>query len=103
MVLEYYDRDKLSTTINVDYKRQKVSIVNYTDDLIARAFGINENPSFQDFEDFLESRCFPRSRDHLKWVLRDLGLDCYDPLAIIQKTYGKMADDYMWLKIISKE
>lgn len=48
----------------------------------------------------MESRCFPRTRDYLKWVLRDLGLDCYEPLAIIKKTSGRMADDDMWLEII---
>lgn len=103
MVLEYYNGERLSTRITVDYRTQKVAVVNYTDDLIARAFGVNEDPSFQDYEDFLESRCFPRTRDHLKWVLQDLGLDCYDPLAIVQKTSGRMADDHMWLKIIYEE
>ncbi|MCM1106670.1 MAG: hypothetical protein NC355_06970, partial [Blautia sp.] len=102
MVLEYYDRDKLSTKIVVDYKTQSVEIENYTDDLIARAFGINENPTFADYEYFLESRCFPKTRDHLKWVLHDIGVSHYEPLAIIHKTAGRMADDAMWLKIVQE-
>ncbi|MCM1282297.1 MAG: hypothetical protein NC180_04475 [Muribaculaceae bacterium] len=102
MVLEYYDRDKLSTKIVVDYKTQSVKIENYTDDLIARAFGINENPTFADYEYFLESRCFPKTRDHLKWVLHDIGVSHYEPLAIIHKTAGRLADDAMWLKIVQE-
>lgn len=103
MILEFYNLDKLSTVIHVDYKKQTVAITNYTDDLTERAFGIKENPSFQDYEDFLESRCFPRTRNHLKWILQDLGLEYYDPLSIIQKTSGVMAEDHMWLKIIQED
>lgn len=103
MVLEYYNKDQLTTVINVDYKRQTVAVTNYTDKLIDRAFGIKENPSFQDYEDFLESRCFPRTRAYMKWILQDLGLDYYDPLSIIKKTSGVMAEDHMWLKIIEED
>lgn len=98
MILEYYNKDKLSTLINVDYPNKKVSIVNYTDDLVSRAFGINENPTIKDFEEFLEDRCFPRSRDKLKLILKDIGVDYYDPYLICKKTEGRMAEDNMWIK-----
>ena len=52
-----------------------------------------------DYEEFLESRCFPRSRDKMKIILRDLGLPFYDPFLIIQKTKGKMAEDDFWIEI----
>lgn len=100
MRFKYYDGDKLSTIIEVDYREQTVEIENFTDDNISRAFGVNESPTFQDFEDFLESRCFPRTRDKMKLILRELGLDCYDPLSIVQVTKGVMADDQMWLDIV---
>ena len=100
MVLEYMNRDKLSTKINVDYLNQTVSIKNYTSDMLARAFGVNEHPTFKDYEEFLESRCFPRTRDHVKWILNDMGLDSYDPLSIVKKTGGRMADDYMWIRFV---
>ena len=51
-------------------------------------------------EYFLESRCFPKSRAMLKSILRELGLDSYDPLAIIEKTQGRMAEDKQWIHLI---
>ena len=53
----------------------------------------------EDFMEFLESRCFPRTRDHLRLVLKDLELDSYDPLAIVEKTKGRMAEDFQWIQI----
>lgn len=49
---------------------------------------------------FLKDRCVPQERDGLKYYLSDLGLDCYDPLAIIRKTEGRMAEDSCWIKIV---
>ena len=53
----------------------------------------------EDFKEFLESRCFPRTRDKMKLVLEDVGVPCYDPYLIIEKTEGRMAEDDFWLKI----
>ena len=44
-------------------------------------------------------RCMPRTRDRLRLVLEDIGVDSYDPMAIIEKTQGRMAEDGQWLKI----
>ena len=49
---------------------------------------------------FLESRCVPRQRDGLSHYLAELGLDRYDPLEIIRKTAGRMAEDHFWIKIL---
>ena len=92
MVVEYYDGDKLSTRINADYVNNKVTIENYTDDLV----------SIKDFEEFLESRCFPRTRDKVKLILKDMELDFYDPYLICKKTEGQMAEDHMWLKFLDE-
>lgn len=35
----------------------------------------------------------------MKLILRDLDLPFYDPLLIIEKTKGKMAEDNFWLQI----
>ena len=75
-------------------------MINKTDEVIHQAFGVKAKPNWEDFEYFLESRCFPRTRDHLKLVLRDLGLDSYDPLAIIEKTEGRMAEDKQWINLM---
>ena len=49
--------------------------------------------------EFLESRCFPKSRDKMKLVLKDLRLPFYDPIMIIEKTEGRMAEDDFWIRI----
>ena len=59
-----------------------------------------ENPSWADFEYFLEDRCFPRTRDHAKDLLREIGVPFYDPLLIIEKTKGYMEGDYQWILIL---
>ena len=64
-----------------------------------RAFGVRELPTWDDFMEFLEDRCIPRERDGLRYYLEALGLDEYDPLAIVQRTEGRMAEDHQWLKI----
>ena len=95
----YMYKDTPCTLIDVDEVRKIIRIRNYTDNLQFTAFGIKENPTIEDYNEFLESRCFPRTRDKMKLVLRDLGIPFYDPYLIIQKTEGRMAEDDFWLKI----
>ncbi len=87
------------TIIDVDFINEKIKIENRTDDILRRAFGVVENPTWKQFNEFLKDRCFPETRGNLKSVLKDLGIECYDPLQIIEKTKGKTADDNMWIKI----
>lgn len=101
--LWYMFKDEVCTIIDVDEKNRKVEISNYTNDLIFRAFGNNEHPNFDEYQDFIESRCFPKSRDNLKIYLRELDLPFYEPLMIIEKTLGKMADDDFWINIERKQ
>ena len=99
MRMDFMCKAECCTMILVDFKREKVEIINTTDNILYRAFGIKVKPTWEDFMEFLEERCFPRTRDHMKLILKDLGLDFYDPLAIVEKTKGKMAEDFQWLKI----
>lgn len=85
--------------IDVDVRTRRVKIKNFVSDTVFRAFGNNEHPSYEEYENFLESRCFPRSRDKMKIMLKELNLPFYDPFLIIQKTGGKMAEDNFWIQI----
>ena len=91
--LKYYYRDMLCTVIDVNEMEQRVYIRNYTDNLLYRAFGKNEQPTFSDYEEFLESRCFPKSRDKMKLVLKEYDIPFYDPFLIVEKTGGRMEED----------
>ena len=97
--LWYYYERQVCTIIDADELRRVVSMRNYTNNPLYRAFGINTEPSFEDYEAFLASRCFPESRDKMKLQLKELGVPFYDPLLIIEKTEGRMADDHFWIRI----
>lgn len=97
--IDYMNHDECCTVILVDFLHEKILIQNETDELLFRAFGVKEKPTWEDFEYFLEDRCVPRTRYGMKEILKDYGLDSYDPLAIIEKTGGHMAEDHQWLKL----
>ena len=99
MRLWYLYLNTVCTIIDVDIMNQRVKIKNYTNNLLFRAFGRNEHPTFSDYEEFLKSRCFPEERDKMKLMLRDLDIPFYDPLLIIEKTDGRMAEDDFWIRI----
>lgn len=95
----YMFKQSICTIIDVDERKREIMIKNFIDNPIYRAFGVNEEPDFEDYEKFLESRCFPRERDMMKLELRELDIPFYDPLMIVEKTNGRMAEDQFWLKI----
>ncbi len=97
--LWYYYRDTVCTIIDVDTIGQRVAVTNFTDNLLFRAFGRNEHPSFSEYEEFLKTRCFPEERDKMKLILKELDIPFYDPLMIIEKTGGRMAEDLFWVRI----
>lgn len=96
--LYYMFENTVCTIIDIDEVNRSVAIKNYTSNPQFRAFGINTEPTFEDYEEFIESRCFPRSRDKIKLELERLGIPFYDPLLIIEKTEGRMAEDDFWIK-----
>ena len=81
------------------FNKQKVKIKNYTDKIMFRAFGVVETPNYNQYQEFLKSRCFPESRDKMKLILKDLGLPFYDPIMIIEKPEGRMAEDDFGIRI----
>ena len=97
--LWYMHNQKVCTIIDVNEVRKEIKIKNYTDNLLFRAFGVEENPDYNRYIEFLESRCFPEGRDKMKLVLRDLDIPFYDPFLIIEKTEGRMAEDNFWIRI----
>lgn len=95
----YYDGDILCSLVAADFTDQTLCTENYVSDVIKTAFGNNELPTWADFQNFLEERCIPRARAGLREYIEALGLDEYDPLEIIKKTSGRMAEDNQWIKI----
>lgn len=94
-----YDREKLCTIIYADHTDKIVFVENFTDNLVKTAFGRRKFPDWNDFCEFIEERCIPRSRAGLREYLECIGLDEYDPFEIILKTKGRMAEDQQWLDV----
>ena len=97
--MDYMNEDECCSRLLVSFRNRKVVVENGTDIPFHRAFGMKAKPTWKDFEEFLEERCMPRTRDRLRLVLEDIGVDSYDPMAIIEKTQGRMAEDRQWLRI----
>lgn len=96
--LWYMHRQTPCTLIDVDEINKAVSIRNFTNNIMFCAFGTEQHPTYTMYEEFLESRCFPRERDKMKLILKELDLPFYDPVMIIEKTQGRMAEDDFWIK-----
>ena len=99
-VLYFYYEDTLCTKICADYQTKKVAIQNETKDVLRRAFGVEAYPTWTDYMDFLRERCVPETRDGISFYLKELGLEVYEPLEIIRKTEGRMAEDNHWIRIM---
>ena len=97
--LSYYNGDTLCTTILADPNDQTLCFENYTDRVLKTAFGNNHAPTWADFQFFLAERCIPRSRAGLREYLETIGVEEYDPLEIIRKTEGRMAEDQQWIRV----
>ena len=99
MIIKFYNENILETTIYAYPDKEIVRIKNHTDDVIHLAFGINQNPTWTDFEAFLEDRCPPRTRANIKEILESLDLQYYDPISICKKTEGRTVEDNSWMEI----
>ena len=66
MRMNFMNGKQLCTVIDIDFKHEVVRMKNYTDRIPLRAFGVVENPSWADFEEFLKERCLSASRAGLK-------------------------------------
>lgn len=95
----YMYKDRKCTLIDVDELERKIKIKNYVHNIMYLAFGSNNHPSYEDYEEFLKSRCFPETRDKMKIELAALNIPFYDPFMIIEKTKGRMAEDDFWIYI----
>ena len=103
IVYVYANREDPATIIDACALTRKVKIVNLTDDMLSRAFGVREDPSWKDYEEFLESRCMPRTRFGIREELSYMGIDSYDPFLILCKTSGRVYGDHQYLRKMGEE
>ena len=96
---DYYDGDLLCARIYADFTAEEIFAENTTENTAKTAFGKQLFPTWEDFLTFLEERCIPRQRAGLRAYLAALGLEEYDPVEIVEKTGGRMAEDRQWLEV----
>ena len=99
IMVKLYDDKTLCTKICADFTDKTLIAENYTKNIVKTAFGENCVPSWDDFEGFLEERCMPKSRAGIREYLETIGVDEYNPIEIIKKTKGRMAEDKQWLEL----
>lgn len=101
-VYRYYHGDELCSTIYADFTTEQIAVEDNIRDIVHTAFGRNAAPTWNDFLAFLSDRCVPRSRKGINYLLQAMGLDEYDPVKIVKKTQGRMAEDKQCL-FVSEE
>lgn len=99
VILRYYHEETLCSKIAANYTGCTLAVENYTPNILHTAFGNNPSPTWEDLQLFLEERCIPRTRAGLREYLEAIGVEEYDPLEIIKKTAGRMAEDAQWLRV----
>lgn len=99
LLLSYYDGDTLCSQIAADDTDQTLCTKDFVSDFLKTAFGNNQLPTWEDYLHFLEDRCIPHARAGLREYLETLDLEEYDPLEIIKKTSGRMAEDDQWIRL----
>ena len=99
MMIEFYDKEMLCTKIIADFTDKTLSVQNLTEHIVKTAFGRNEAPTWEDLLNFFEERCVPRNRSGIREYLEAIGVEEYNPLEIIKKTNGRMAEDDQWIKL----
>ena len=98
-LFKFFDGNELCTTIHADFTDEELCAENHISDPAKTAFGNNALPTWEDFLAFLEERCIPRQRAGLREYLEVIGIGEYDPIEIIKKTAGRMAEDGQWLEM----
>ena len=66
MRMNFMNGQQLCTVIDIDFKHEVVRMKNYTDRIPLRAFGVVENPSWADFEDFGNITLSESTMDYIK-------------------------------------
>lgn len=104
MKINYYkDQGVLLTEMEIDFVNQTVKIKNHTDNMIDRAFGVNEHPTMKDFEEFCEYRSIPQTRYNFKTEMRLRGITDTSPMGIMRFYHGRIDDDNCYIEIVEDD
>lgn len=102
MHIDFYNKYDRIAEIDFDPKKETVSrYKTYSDNIIFLPFGVCKTPDYRRLCEYFKSRCWDPSRPDIDRLLNKLGLDFFEPLAIVKKTHGLMFKDFLWMKFDS--
>ena len=94
----YRDNDNVYTEIHANKETHTVEIKNHTEDPLLRAFGVNEDPTWDDYIEFLQDITFRPDRADSDVLLNAMGIKEYNPEEIAKHTHGKHAGSRLYLQ-----
>ena len=97
--ISFFNNTTLCTVIYADFTDRTLRAKNFTDNIIKTAFGNNKSPKWEDFQNFLFERCIPKERAGIREYLEAIDVSEYNPIEIIKRTAGRMAEDAQWIRM----
>lgn len=94
----YLDKDIILSEIYVNHQTRELVVKDKTTQWPLKPFKLNNNPNYEDFLKFVESRCFPRGRPDRQILLQNIGLSEYDPIKIVKTIGGFQQHDKLNLQ-----
>lgn len=102
MEFDYMYKNTVCATVYI-FQKLKIVVKNKTDNILFKPFGAwSDQVNINDVYDLFESRCVPRTRFNIQQILDSMGLQEYDPNAIIHITHGVQVDDMFWIRFASE-
>lgn len=96
LAFDYMEGNEVLAHVRVN--REKVDVNVVSDSIVVQLWYEGRRKTIKDIYELLESRCFDRGRPDRGRLLKLLGLEEYDPIAITKVTKGFMVADNLWIR-----
>ena len=91
-----YWKEELTAIVKI--QNNEVRIKKFTDHPMKQFFFSFDKMDIAKLSELLETRCWERERTDIKELLHKIGLDEYDPIEIVKRTFGVSYNDSIWFK-----
>ncbi len=94
--ISVYWKDELTAVVNI--QNNDGFVKKFTDNPMKQFFFAFDKIDIAKLSELLETRCWERGRADIKDLLNKIGLDEYDPIEIVKRTFGVSYNDSIWFK-----
>ena len=91
-----YWRDEITAIVKID--NNTAHLERLTDDPMKQFFPPIDSMDLVMLSELFESRCWDRERPDIDEILHRLGLNEYEPMEIVKRTFGISYNDCKWFK-----